>query len=332
MSKKYTQLTAAERYHICTMKKQGFSNAVIANGMGRAPSTIGRELKRNTGQRGYRHHQAQRRAQARHQAKPKRVKLTAVLQAYIRRQLAQHWSPEQIAGRWRLETGQRVSPETLYQFIANDKRAGGTLYQQLRYQGKPYKKQYGRTDYRGCIPGRVDIDQRPAVVAERTRLGDWEADLVIGKAHKGALVTLAERCCRLYLACPIARKTAALTRQAITDLLMPFKEVVQTITYDNGREFNDHQTINTALACDSYFAKPYHSWERGLNENFNGLLRQYFPKDMALDLLSQDEVCAAVNEMNHRPRKCLGFKTPWEAFAELVQKNTKTKSLVALIT
>ena len=169
-------------------------------------------------------------------------------------------------------------------------------------------------------------------MAARTRLGDWEADLVMGKAHQGAIVTLAERCCKLYLASPIVRKTAALTSQAITDLLSDFKAVVHTITYDNGREFNGHQAINKALGCDSYFAKPYHSWERGLNENFNGLLRQYFPKGMAFDQLSQDEVCAAVNEMNHRPRKSLGFKTPWEVFSELVQKNTKTKPLVALMT
>ena len=265
--------------------------------------------------------------------KPKQVKLTPEVQAVIRCRVgatlesgADCWS------RCSWETGQRLSAETLYQYIARDKRAGGTLYRQLRYQGKPYRKKYGRTDYRGRIPGRVDIDQRPAIGAARTRLGDWEADLVMGKAHQGAIVTLAERCCKLYLASPIVRKTAALTSQAITDLLSDFKAVVHTITYDNGREFNGHQAINKALGCDSYFAKPYHSWERGLNENFNGLLRQYFPKGMAFDQLSQDEVCAAVNEMNHRPRKSLGFKTPWEVFSELVQKNTKTKPLVALMT
>ena len=332
MSKRYTQLTEAERYHIYTMKKQGYSNTAIGQGMGRSRTTVWRELQRNTGQCGYRHQQAQRLAVARHQAKPKRVKLTPEVQAVIRVGLAQRWSPEQIAGRRFIATGQRLSFETIYQFIARDKRSGGTLYRQLRYQGKPYGKQYGRTDYRGRIPDRVDIDQRPAIVEERTRLGDWEADLVIGKAHQGAIVTLAERCCRLYLACPIVRKTAALTSQAITDLLSDFKDVVHTITYDNGREFNHHQDINQALACDSYFAKPYHSWERGLNENFNGLLRQYFPKGMAFDQLNKEDVCTAVNAMNHRPRKCLGFKTPWEVFSELVQKNTKTKPLVALMT
>ena len=141
-----------------------------------------------------------------------------------------------VGGSW--QRGNGSAPRTIYQYIARDKRAGGMLYRQLRYQGKPYRKKYGRTDYRGRIPGRVDIDQRPAIVAARTRLGDWEADLVMGKAHQGAIVTLAERCCKLYLASPIVRKTAALTSQAITDLLSDFNAVVHTITYDNGREFN----------------------------------------------------------------------------------------------
>ena len=247
MSKRYTQLTEAERYHIYTMKKQGYTDTVIAQGMGRDRTTIWRELQRNTGHRGYRHQQAQHWAVARHRTKPKQVKLTPEVQAVIRSGLAQRWSPEQIAGRRCRETGQRLSAETIYQYIARDKRSGGTLYRQLRYQGKPYRKKYGRTDYRGRIPGRVDIDRCPAIVAARTRLGDWEDDLVMGKAHQGAIVTLAERCCKLYPASPIVRKTAALTSQAITDLLSDFNAVVHTITYDNGREFNGHQAINQAL-------------------------------------------------------------------------------------
>ena len=175
MSKRYTQLTEAERYHIYTMKKQGYTDTVIAQGMGRDRTTIWRELQRNTGHRGYRHQQAQQWAVARHQEKPKRVKLTPEVQAVLRSGLAHRWSPEQIAGRRCRETGQRLSAETIYQYIARDKRAGGTLYRQLRYQGKPYRKKYGRTDYRGRIPVRVDIDQRPAIVAARTRLGDWDA-------------------------------------------------------------------------------------------------------------------------------------------------------------
>ena len=332
MSKKYTQLTEAERYHIHIMIKQGRPIAEIARSMGRHRTTVWRELRRNTGQRGYRHQQAHHKAMARHRTKPKRVKLTPTMQAQLRTRLVQHWSPEQIAGRLRLETGTRLSAETIYRFIARDRRAGGVLYQRLRYQGQPYRKRYGHPDNRGRIPNRVDIDQRPAIVARRARLGDWEADLVMGKGHRGAIVTVAERRSRLYLAMPIARKTATLTSRAIIDLLQAFKAAVHTITYDNGREFMAHQVINQALCCSSYFAKPYHSWERGLNENCNGLLRQYFPRGMALDRLTRAEVFAAVDEMNHRPRKGLGFKTPWEVFSELAQRNAKTKALVALMT
>ena len=332
MGNRYTQLTESERYHIYTMKKQGYSNPAIAAGMGRSRTTVWRELQRNTGQRGYRYQQAQQRARARQRTKAKRVKLTPEVQAVIRAGLAQRWSPEQIAGRRFMETGHRISAETIYRYIARDTRAGGTLSQQLRYQGKPCRKRYGRTDYRGRIPGRVDIDQRPAVVATRSRLGDREADLVMGKAHQGAIVTLAARYCKLYPATPVVRKTAALTRQAIIDLLTDFKAVVHTITCDNGREFNGHQEINDALACDSCFAEPCHSRARGLNENVNGLLRRYFPKNMAFDALDKQDVCDAINQMHHRARKSLGFKTPWEVFAEMVQHNPNTKKLVALVT
>jgi len=260
MSKEYTQLTEAERYHIYTMKKQDYSNNKIAQGMGRDPATIGRELRRNVGKRGYRHQQANAMAMSRHTEKPKATKLTEELEEYMTEKLIQRWSPEQISGRLKRDRKTSLSPETIYQFIAKDKRQGGCLHQHLRHQGKPYKKRYGKTDYRGCIPGRVDIDARPEVVDERSRIGDWEADLIIGKAHKGAIVTLAERCSRLYLAFPIVRKTADLTTQAITTLLADIKAFVHTITYDNGREFNGHGHINDALECDSYFAKPYHSW------------------------------------------------------------------------
>jgi len=314
------------------MKKQGYSNNKIARGMGRDPATIGRERRRNIGKRGYRYQQANCLAMSRHTEKAKATKLTEELEEYMTQKLIQRWSPEQSSGRLKRDRRTSLSPETIDQFIAKDKRQGGSLHQYLRHQGNPYKKRYGKTDYRGCIPGRVDIDERPEVVDERSRIGDWEADLVIGKAHKGAIVTLAERCSRLYLAFPIVRKTADLTTQAITTLLADVKAFVHTITYDNGREFNGQDHINDALECDSYFAKPYHSWERGLNENFNGLLRQYFPKSMKLDKVTEEEVLSAVNERNHRSRKCLGFKTPWEVFAELTQVDTHFKTNVALMT
>ena len=317
----YTQLTAEERYHIYTMLRQEVSLRQIAKGMGRSHTSLSREIRRNKGDRGYRHKQAHRKAQARHKTKPKALKMTGELIVYVREKLKEYWSPEQISGRLLIEKKVSLCHETIYQYVLRNKRNGGDLYRYLRHQSNPYRKRYGRKDYRGKIPDRVDISERPDVVDDRSRVGDWEADLVMGKGHKGAIVTLAERRSRLYLALPIARKTKELTTTAITALLVSLKGFVPTITYDNGREFSDHKAVSSQLDCKAFFARPYHSWERGLNENSNGLLRQYFPKSMPLDSVSEEEVFAAANAMNHRPRKCLGYKTPWEVFTELTHIN-----------
>ncbi len=331
MNSSYIQLTSEERYHIYTLKKQGKSLREIDKGMGRSHTTLSRELVRNTGRKGYRYKQAHETACQRHKNKPKAVKLTTTLVAYIKKKLQAFWSPEQICGRLLVKQEISLSHETVYRLILKDKQQGGDLYRYLRHQSKPYRKRYGKQDYRGKIPGRVDISERPTVVDDRSRVGDWEADLVIGKGHKGAIATLAERRSRLYLAMPIARKTVALTTAALISLLTAFKDFVHTITYDNGREFSGHQSIAEALHCKGFFARPYHSWERGLNENSNGLLRQFFPKAMPLDKVSEKDVFAAVDAMNHRPRKCLGFKTPWEVFAELTRANIELETSGALI-
>jgi len=319
MGQTYSQLTQQERYGLELMRKQGQTFRAIAAVMGRSHTSLSRELQRNTGQRGYRHHQAQRLADQRQQTKPKIVKVTEPVVQYIQEKLQARWSPEQICGRLKQEQALALSPETIYRFVLKDKQQGGQLYGYLRHQAKPYRKRYGAKDSRGSIPGRVGIEERPAVVETRVRVGDWEADLIMGKTHKGAIVTLAERRARLFLAIPILRKTAELVTEAIITLLAPWKDWVATITYDNGREFSGHRQIAEALGCQGYFARPYHSWERGLNENSNGLLRQYFPKGRQLDTVSQEEVEAAADAMNHRPRKCLEFQTPWEVFKQWIQ-------------
>lgn len=315
--RKYKQLTAEERYCIYIGRKEGRSLRTIAKEIGRSHSTLSRETRRNKGLRGYRPKQANEQADKRQQAKPKFTKLDNELTKLIEDGLKQRWSPEQICGRLELEQGIKLHHETVYRFVLDDQRNGGELYTHLRHRNKPYRKRYASTDYRGKIPDRIDISERPDIVEGRVRVGDWEADLVIGKGHKGAIVTLAERRSRLYLALPIAHKTAALTSTAITALLSDFKDFVHTLTFDNGREFTSHQGISKTLDCLAFFARPYHSWERGLNENFNGLLRQYFPKAMALDTVTEEEVLKAVEEMNNRPRKCLGFRTPWEVFTDM---------------
>lgn len=328
----YTHLTQEERYHIETMLKKKFSLNAIAKGMGRAGSTLSRELKRNTGQRGYRYRQANRLAKQRHHDKPKAIKLDQAMQQHITPLIQEKWSPEQVSGRLKQEGKKSVSHETIYRFLLTDKASGGELYTHLRHQAKRYRKRYGKKDYRGIIPARVDIDERPAIVDKKTRLGDWEADTVIGKGRQGVLVTLTERVSKLNLVIPIVRKEAELTKEAIIHALKPFAAWVHTLTFDNGREFCKHTEIAKALDCKTYFAKPYHSWERGLNENHNGLLRQYFPKQSPLDKLTQHEADFAVSALNNRPRKLLNYRTPWEVFNEMSKQYFDSLPSVALMT
>jgi IS30 family transposase len=328
---KYTHLTKEQRYHIYLMKKQGISLRTIAKNMDRSTSTISREIKRNTGKKGYRYQQADRLASKRHQQKNKHIKLTTEVTNYISDKLKIYWSPQQIVERLELDENIKISTETAYRFVLQDKAIGGGLYKYLRHQHKKYRKRYGKHDYRGIIPNRIDIDKRPSVVDARSRIGDWEVDLVIGKGHKGGFATLAERKSRLYLALPIANKTASAANAAIIKLLEPIKRWVKTLTFDNGREFSWHDKLAKNLDCSTYFAKPYHSWERGLNENHNGLLRQFFPKQMALDGVGDKEVFRATDLMNNRPRKCLGYKTPFEVFAQMTGEDYFLGGSVALM-
>lgn len=329
----YTHLTAEDRHYIETRHKLKASTTEIALALGRSQSTISRELNRNRGQRGYRHQQAHSKARQRPVEKPKAVKLTPPLVSSIDTLLEQQWSPEQISGRLKAEGKPTVCHETIYQHVLKDKRAGGKLYLNLRHHTKKYRKRYGSTtgSAKG-IPNRVDIDDRPEVANQRERLGDWEADTMIGNGHQGALVTLDERKTKLRLAFPLANKTAEAVTGGIIALLDGFKSWVHTVTFDNGKEFAKHEQIAQAIGCTTYFAKPYHSWERGQNENANGLLRQYFPKAMGLLDVTAQQVLEAVHKLNNRPRKCLGFKTPYEMFRELSGMDAEKLVGYALIT
>ena len=328
----YTHLSLVERHYIEKQRKQGVSMQTIATELNRAQSTISRELRRNTGQRGYRHQQANQKSLDRHKSKPKAIKLNDSLKQLIHHGLEQGWSPEQIAGRFKKEGVVSLHHETIYQYILRDKQAGGQLYKLLRHQSKPYRKRYGSGRNKTGIPNRVDIDERPEVVNQRARVGDWEADTIIGKNHKGALATLDERTSKLRLAMATGGKKAKEVSEAICTVLGPLKDFVKTITFDNGKEFAFHEQIAEHLDCETYFAKPYHSWERGQNENANGLLRQYFPKSMELLDVIQNEVFKAVHQLNSRPRKCLDYKTPYEAFKEMTGIDVKNLLGYALIT
>lgn len=234
--------------------------------------------------------------------------------AYVEQCLHQDFSPEQISGVLK-RNGFALSHEWVYQYILADKKRGGTLHSRLRCQRKR-KRRYGKPDRRGPIKARISIDTRPPIVAERSGLEDWEADTVEGSKGGPVLVTLAERKSRLFLVGKALNKSASEVKRVIEELLTPIKEFIHSITCDNGKEFSYYAEVSAALDAHGFFAHPYHSWERGLNENSNGLLRQYFPKGVSLASVTQNEVIAAMCRLNWRPRKCLGFKTPYETFLE----------------
>lgn len=308
----YTQLTQEERYQIYILKKAGNRQTEIAALLGRNKSTISRELKRNTGLKGYRPKQANERALKRRAEKAvPRIGDQAWQQ--VEDLIRQEWSPEQVSGRLEREQGVSISHEWIYQYVYTDKRSGGDLFRFLRCQ-KVRRKRYGAYSRRGIIPNQVSIDERPAIVDAKRRFGDWEGDTVIGKGHRGALVTLVERKALYVVIKGVRHKTADKVREAVNEGLTPFKSRVHTITYDNGREFTDHEGMADDLDARIYFAHPYASWERGLNENTNGLIRQYFPKSRDLTTVTKAELEHAMDRLNHRPRKSLGFRTPYEVF------------------
>jgi IS30 family transposase len=310
--KRYTQLTREQRYQIYALKKAGHSQPRVAELLGVHKSTISRELRRNQGQRGYRPKQAHLLAQQRHQQKP-RTRIPPEAWDLIEARLRLDWSPEQISD-WLQRFGSfTVSHERIYQFVLADKQDGGDLYRHLRCQ-KQRKKRYGTKDRRGQLSGRTSIDERPAIVGQRARLGDWELDTIIGKGHKQALVSLTERKARLALIAKVERKTADQVATTIVRLLTPHAKKVHTLTSDNGKEFARHKEIAEHLNADFYFAHPYASWERGTNENMNGLIRQYFPKQRDLSTVTDDEIQKAMDRLNNRPRTCLGYRTPNEVF------------------
>lgn len=301
----YAQLTSKERYLINKLLKIGFNQTEIAKEVGVHKSTISRELKRNTGKRGYRHKQAQRFAD--HRRKKTKQQITVEDWKTIERYLKKDHSPEQVSHCVLENYGIQVSHEWIYQYIWEEKRNGGALYKHLRHK-KKYRKRSAKGDNRGRIPNKKSIEDRPEVVGGRERIGDWEADTIVGKGKKGAIVTLVDRKSRFLRMGLVERRTKEAVKNMIINLLEGFP--VHTITCDNGKEFAAHEEISEALEAETYFAHPYASWERGTNENTNGLIRQYFPKDTYFKNISKNDIRYVENRLNTRPRKCLGFVQP----------------------
>lgn len=317
------QLTLEQRYKIEAYKNLGKGITEIADYVGRDKSVISREIKRNADGRSglYKADLAQRKTLERHQNKRKACKFNQHVQANVLHYLEQDFSPEQIVGRAALEGKEMVSHERIYQYIWKDKRAGGKLYKHLRTKGKKYRKRGKLKDDRGLIVNRVDISKRPFIVDEKERIGDLEIDLVIGKDHKGALLTINDRASGLLFMDKVETKESIEIEAKTIELLQDWKPLLHTITSDNGKEFANHQQIAQKLEIDYFFAKPYHSWERGANENLNGLVRQYFPKKTNFESITKEQIEKVVNILNNRPRKRFDFKTPNEVFTQKLNEN-----------
>lgn len=311
--KNYHQLTLEQRYQIYAFKKAGFNQTEIASELRVSKSTISRELRRNKGHRGYRPKQAGSFAQGRRQSKNNATKITRKTWKRIESLTRKDFSPEQISGYLKAKGESSASHERIYQHIYADKQQGGSLYTHLRLK-KRRRKRYGKYDKRGQIPNRKSIDERPEIVASRERIGDWEADTLIGKNHQQAIVSLVERKSLLTRLEKVTRKTDKAVKRASIKALKPLADCVHTITSDNGKEFSSHEAIAKELGAEFYFAHPYRSWERGTNENTNGLVRQYFPKGTDFSKITQRQVKAVERRLNNRPRKTLGYKTPNQVF------------------
>lgn len=305
------QITEKQRYTIQLMLEQSYTKSAIADALNLHKSSIGREVNRNCDTRSnkYTSDLAERKRLQRQKTRKRYTKYTSVLKSRTEALLREDYSPEQVHG---LLTGlgeETMSVEYQYQLIWADKKAGGDLCSHLRRQGRRYHKRGFAKKYRGIV-GRVDIKQRPAIVESRSRFGDLEVDLIIGKNHKGAILTINDRASGVLKMCKVHSKEADVVSKAMCSLLEEWKPFLCTITSDNGREFAGHISVTDNLGVPFFFATPYHSWERGSNENLNGLIRQYIPKKTNFSTISDVYVQEIENKLNNRPRKRHNYQTP----------------------
>ena len=309
----YTHLALKQRYQIDALLKAKVPQNRIAQVVGVHRSTISREIRRNRGAHAYFAAQAHRLALHQRQDKSCRRIGTQTWALVEEKMRGEQWSPEQMSGWLARERDMRVSHESIYRYVRADKERGGDLHRHLRCR-KRHRKPYGSPARTGPIVGRVSIDERPVVVERRERVGDWEADTIVGKPGKAVIVSLVERRSRLTRLVKAACRKAADVETAMVRALTPLVDRVRTVTCDNGSEFARHASLATSLRARFFFAHPYASWERGLNENTNGLVRQYFPKRTDLSDITDEEIQIVMDKLNRRPRKALGYRTPNEAF------------------
>ncbi len=322
-------ITKEQRYTIEVLLAKGKNQTFIAGTIGKNKSVVSREINRNKDKRNgtYSADLAQRKYEKRVKEKPKIIRFTDDIKTKVNELLRDDYSPEQIAGYCKKENLKCVSHERIYQYIWANKKAGGDLYGHLRRQGRRYRKRGNKKDTRGIIKDRIDIDERPEIVEKKERFGDLEIDTIIGKNHKGAIVTINDRASGYLWMQKITRRTADAVYQATINLMSEIKEFLKTITGDNGKEFADHKKIAKGLGINFILLNPYHSWERGANENLNGLIRQYIPKKTDFNTITDEFVKRIQNKLNNRPRKRFNYNNPIFVKNELL-----TKEKVALVT
>jgi IS30 family transposase len=314
----YRQITFAERYTLSVLRQRGLSAAAIARVLGRHRSTIGREVERNRAHSDgtYRPQLADWYARGRRSHSRRNRQFTEAEWTRIRALLCEDWSPEQVAGWLRRHRELAISHETIYRYVWADKRAGGTLHQHLRGARKQRRKRYGCYDSRGRLAGKRLITERPAIVATRQELGHWEADTMLGASQAGPCVlSLVERKTGYLLLGQLRQRISAAVNARARQLIVAQPHPVRTITVDNGTEFHEYARLERATAVRFYFATPHHAWERGTNENTNGLVRQYLPKRQSMAHLTQHECNRIATKLNRRPRKRLNYRTPEECYA-----------------
>jgi IS30 family transposase len=314
----YKHLTLEERYHIQAYKKAGYKQKEIANEIGVNPSTICRELKRNSSTqiKNYSAKPANRVAKDRrmYASRKSNMKMDSKLRKIIKKYILKDWSPEQISNRLKLDGIIDISHVRIYQFIEEDRQKGGELYTHLRFHHTGKRRAIYGARNKGKIKDRVSISQRDKIVDDKSRVGDWEIDTIIGAGKKGAITTIVERVTSLVKISIPTTKKAIQVENETKRLMNPLKDKVHTMTSDNGLEFANHKNISEALGCEYYFCHPYSSWERGLNEYTNGLIRQYIPKGTSFENITQEYIQMIEDKLNNRPRKALNWKTPNEVF------------------
>lgn len=313
--KKYRQVTTEERYTISYFREQGLRPSEIAKQLGRDRSTICREVHRNSNWKGvYRPSKAVEKTNGRRSRTRKKPQFTESEFALVLAMLEQKWSPDQISNVLRQTSQLYISHETIYRYIWRNKYEGGDWYVHLRQSPKKYRKRYRYYDSRGVMAGKRSIDERPLSADNRSRRGHFEIDTVLGKGSKHCILTMVDRKTGYLFIRKLRNRTTAEVNKALRAVLRNDKWSIKTITADNGTEFHQYKRVEKTTGVSFYFAAPYHSWERGTNENTNGLIRQYLPKGKPMTKLTQYECNYIAREINRRPRRRYGFRTPEELY------------------